>query len=186
MPTRSWRLAPLIATVGAVTCVAGTGAAARGHAFVIHADRVVGGVVLGRTTAPQAAIRFESEGPRRVTRGIGSCVVTWPQIGLTVTFGTLGANPPDACREGVAFVATVTSRSHWRTVVGLRVGDNARRVRSFYPRADLHLAEMRWTGYWLVTRRECAEVGGGSYPGLLARLRGTRVSALVASVGICE
>jgi hypothetical protein len=176
----------LVATLGAVGLLASTGAAARGHVFVMQADRVVGGVVLGRTTAPQAAIRFEGEGPRRVTRGPGSCVVTWPQIGLTVTFGTLGVNPPDACREGVAFGATVTSRSRWRTVLGLRVGDSTSRLRALYPLSELHLAEMSQSGYWLITRRMCAEVGGGTYPGLLARVRGTRVSALVASVGICE
>jgi hypothetical protein len=37
-----------------------------------------------------------------------------------------------------------------------------------------------------VTRRACATVGGFAYPGLLARIRGGRVSALVATVGICE
>ena len=42
------------------------------------------------------------------------------------------------------------------------------------------------TGYWLVTRGICAEVGGGSYPGLLARMRNGRVSALVARISVCD
>jgi hypothetical protein len=71
-------------------------------------------------------------------------------------------------------------------VLGLRVGDSTSRLRALYPLSELHLAERSQSGYWLVTRRDCAEVGGGTYPGLLAHARGTRVSALVASVGICE
>ena len=42
------------------------------------------------------------------------------------------------------------------------------------------------SGYWLVTRQICAEVGGGVYPGLLARMGAGRVTALVARSSICD
>ena len=49
-----------------------------------------------------------------------------------------------------------------------------------------HANETGETGYWLVTRQVCAEVGGGAYPGLLARMRNGRVSALVARSSVCD
>ena len=96
---------------------------------------------MGRTTAPQAAVRFEQEGPRRVRRGSGSCTVAWPRIGLTVVFGTLGLDPPDPCNGGTAFTATVNNRVAWRTVLGLRVGDTTARLRAIYAR-DLRVGSL--------------------------------------------
>jgi hypothetical protein len=80
---------------------------------------------------------------------------------------------------------TVTGRAAWRTALGLRVGDAVARLRSLYPHARLK-GQGFDRGYWLVTRQICAEVGGGSYPGLLARVRSGRVSALVAGISICD
>jgi hypothetical protein len=37
-----------------------------------------------------------------------------------------------------------------------------------------------------LARQNCAEVGGGAYPGLLARIRNGRVSVLVAGISICD
>jgi len=37
-----------------------------------------------------------------------------------------------------------------------------------------------------VTRQLCAEVGGGAYPGLLARMKTGRVMALVARSSVCD
>ncbi len=91
-----------------------------------------------------------------------------------------------ACQDGVLVTATITSRSAWRTAVGLRVGDSVARLRRLYPRATLHPSSPPWTGYWLVTRRTCAEVGGFPYPGLLARARAGRVTALVAGTAPCD
>ena len=81
---------------------------------------------------------------------------------------------------------TVTGRAAWRTAVGLRVGDTAARLRKLYPRARLRTGFAGDSGYWLVTRQVCAEVGGGAYPGLLARMRAGRVSALVARSSVCD
>ncbi len=157
-----------------------------GLAYVIRGDTSIGGVHLGRTTAPQAAVKFESGGARSLHRRPNSCLVSWPRIGLAIDFGTLGSDPTDPCHGGTAFVATVTSRSVWRTAVGLRVGDNAKRLRQLYPHAQLHLAEGAATGYWLVVRHTCAEVGGSADPGLLARVQRGHVTAFVGSVGICD
>ena len=74
----------------------------------------------------------------------------------------------------------------WRTAVGLRVGDSAARLRRLYPRARLRTGLAGDSGYWLVTRQVCAEVGGGAYPGLLARMKGGRVAALVARSSVCD
>jgi hypothetical protein len=89
------------------------------------------------------------------------------------------------CTNGVALIVTVTGRAAWRTAVGLRVGDTAARVRALYPRARLRGAGTD-RGYWLVTRQICAEVGGGQYPGLLARMKSGHVLALVARISICD
>ena len=86
----------------------------------------------------------------------------------------------------MALIVTVTGRTAWRTAVGLRVGDSAARLRSLYPRARLRTGFAGDSGYWLVTRQMCAEVGGGAYPGLLARMQNGRVSALVARSSVCD
>jgi hypothetical protein len=176
--------AAAVAIAGAILSTASAAAPRRVH--VVQGDRSVGGIVLVRTTAPQAAVRLVQDGARRVRKRPNSCLVTWPRIGLTVDFGTLGSDPTNPCKGGVAFTATVTNRAAWRTALGLRIGDTTARLRALYPRASLHRRLVGQTGYWLVTRRACATVGGFAYPGLLARIRGGRVSALVATVGICE
>ena len=77
-------------------------------------------------------------------------------------------------------------RAAWRTAVGLRVGDSAARLRTLYPKARLRTGFAGDSGYWLVTRQVCAEVGGGAYPGLLARMKSGRVAALVARSSVCD
>jgi hypothetical protein len=77
---------------------------------------------------------------------------------------------------------TITNRVHWRTGLGLRVGDSVGRVKALYPKAKLHAPG----GWWLVARKSCKETGAQPYPGLLARVRNGRVTALVVSAGVCE
>jgi hypothetical protein len=113
-----------------------------------------------------------------------------PRLKVRVLHGPLGTKfldfSGDACEAGVLVTATITSRSAWRTAVGLRVGDSVARLRWLYPRARLHGAAGPSRGYWLVSRRTCAEVGSLPFPGLLARIRVGRVAALVAGTTACE
>jgi hypothetical protein len=158
-------------------------ASAASPPYVIQGDRAVGGLRIAHGTLAQARQRF---GPPSTVRSRASgveCNANWPRIGLKLAFLDFSGR---ACQDGVLVTATITSGSAWRTAVGLRVGDSVARIRRLYPRASLHPASPPWTGYWLVTRRTCAEVGAIPYPGLLARVRGGRVSALVAGTAPCD
>lgn len=180
------RLRSLTLALAAAVTLAGAAVAGK-PPHVIQGDHSFGGVKLGRTTAPEAAGIFRGEGKRVVRRRPNSCLVSWPRIGLTVDFGTIGSDPANPCVRGAAFVATVTSRSAWRTAVGLRVGDGVPRLQRLYPRATLHRGSLGSdAGRWLITRRLCPTVGGAPYPALLARTQRGRVAALVARVGICD
>jgi len=180
------RLRPFLLALAAAVTFAGV-AGAGGPRYVIQGDHSFGGVKLGRTTAPEATRIFRGDGKRVVRRRPNSCLVSWLRIGLTVDFGTIGSDPANPCVRGGAFVATVTSRSAWRTALGLRVGDTVQRLHRLYPRATLHRGRFGFdAGLWLITRRLCPTVGGAPYPALLARTKRGRVTALVARVGICD
>jgi hypothetical protein len=160
----------------------GVGAGAAADVHVIHGDRSVGGIVIGRSTPADAKRLFGTPSTLRALSA-QSCLQSWKRTRLVVHFFTFEGKP---CVRGVPLVVTVTGRAAWRTAVGLRVGDPATRVRALYPRARLRRGFAGDTGYWLVTRQICAEVGGGSYPGLLARMQRGRVSALVARISVCD
>jgi hypothetical protein len=158
-------------------------AAAASPPYVVQGDRAVGGLQIARGTLAQARQRF---GPPATARSRASgveCIADWIRIGLRLAFLDFSGR---ACQDGVLVTATITSRSAWRTAVGLRVGDPVARVRRLYPRASLHPASPPWSGYWLVTRRTCAEAGAIPYPGLLARVWDGRVAALVAGTAPCD
>ena len=163
--------------------VAAALALAGGDVHVIQADKSAGGIRLGRSTPDDVRKLF---GPASSAQQAGpsaqSCVRVWSKLKLEVEFFTFETQP---CLRGVALIVTVRSRASWRTALGLRVGDTPARLRSLYPRARLRGSGSD-RGYWLVTRQICAEVGGGSYPGLLARVRNGRVSALVARIAVCD
>jgi hypothetical protein len=151
--------------------------------FVIQGDRAVAGLKIGRGTLGDARALFGT--PSRV-RSLASgveCDARWNRIGLKLALLDFSGR---ACRDGVLVTATITNRGSWRTAVGLRVGDSVARLPRLYPRATLHPASPPWTGYWLVTRRTCAEVGAIPYPGLLARARNGRVTAIVAGTAPCD
>jgi hypothetical protein len=150
---------------------------------VIQGDKSAGGIRIGRSTPPQVRQLFGGPSTVRTTAAGSSCVQTWRGARLAVEFFSFETKP---CIKGVALVVTVTGRAAWRTALGLRVGDTAARVRKLYPRAPLKSGIPGDNGYWLVTRQICKEVGGGSYPGLLARMKAGKVSALVARIAICE
>ena len=149
---------------------------------VIHGDRTAGGITIARSTPTDVKKLFGAPSTSRATSP-QSCVQSWKGARLAVHFFTFEGKP---CSAGVALIVTVTGRTAWRTAVGLRVGDSAARLRSLYPRARLRTGFAGDSGYWLVTRQMCAEVGGGAYPGLLARMQNGRVSALVARSSVCD
>jgi hypothetical protein len=158
-------------------------ASAASPPYVVQGDRVVGGLQIARGTLAQARQRFGAPSKVRSRASGVECNASWNRIGLRLAFLDFSGR---ACQDGVLVTATITSRSAWRTAVGLRVGDSVARVLRLYPRASLHPASPPWTGYWLVTRRTCAEVGAIPYPGLLARVRDGRVTALVAGTAPCD
>lgn len=157
-------------------------AAAAPAPFVITSDRRAGPIVIAQTTATATVARFGAPASRKRTGP--SCLMTWPARGLTVRFLDFTGEP---CTRGVAAVVTVTSRERWRTAVGLRVGDSIARLWRLYPQASRQTGIYSpFPGYWLVIRRSCEEVGGTPYPGLLARARNGRVTALVVATSACE
>jgi len=149
---------------------------------VIHGDTSAGGIRIARSTPADVKKLFGAPSTNRVTSA-STCGQSWKGARLTVTFFTFEGKP---CARGVALIVTVTGRAAWRTAVGLRVGDSAARLRSLYPKASLRTGFAGDSGYWLVSRQVCAEVGGGTYPGLLARMKAGRVSALVARSSLCD
>jgi len=149
---------------------------------VIHGDRSAGGIRIARSTPADVKKLIGAPSTSRVTSS-QSCLQSWKGARLAVTFFTFEEKP---CARGVALIVKVTGRKAWRTAVGLRVGDSAVRLRTLYPKARLRKGFAGDSGYWLVTRQVCAEVGGGAYPGLLARMNGGRVAALVARSSVCD
>jgi hypothetical protein len=149
---------------------------------VIQGDRTAGGIRIARSTPSDVKKLFGAPSTSKA-RSARDCVESWKGARLAVTFFTFEGKP---CTKGVALIVTVTGRAAWRTAVGLRVGDSAARLRTLYPRARLRRGFAGGSGYWLLTRQVCAEVGGGAYPGLLARMRNGRVAALVARSSVCD
>jgi len=165
--------------VAAAVATVAAAVAAPAPTRVIQGDRVVGGLRVAQATLADARAKLGTPTTTR-SRGV-SCVVTWRGLGARLEFLDFEGQ---GCARGVVVVATVTSRSAWRTSLGLRVGDSTTRLRRLFPRASFHSGAP--AGYWLVTRRRCAEAGGGAFPGLLARVRAGRVTALVVTAGVCE
>jgi hypothetical protein len=151
--------------------------------LVIQGDHAVAGLRVSRAMLDDARTRLGSPSTVRSRASGVECNAAWKRIGLKLAFLDFSGR---ACADGVLVTATITSRSAWRTAVGLQVGDSVARLRRLYPRASLHRSAAPWTGYWLVTRRTCAEVGSLPYPGLLARARSGRVTALVAGTAPCD
>jgi len=169
-------------TARATGPTATTAPAAAATTNIIQSDRRAGPIVIARTTADATIGRFGAPQTRKRTGP--SCVMSWPMLGLTIRFLDFAGRP---CTLGVAAVVTITSREHWRTAVGLRVGDRVARLWSLYPRASRQAGIYSpFSGYWLVIRRTCEELGAAAYPGLLARARNGRVTALVVATTACE
>jgi hypothetical protein len=173
------RLLLLLATAMAVSAGAASAASAP---LLIRGDASIGGLQIGRGSPAGARSYFGNPSGSR-SLPPSACVMSWKPIGLTLTFLDLSGGM--ACKTGALVTATVTSPSHWRTLVGLRVGDSVSRLKQLYP-AAVSKGTGGGRGYWLITRHACQEVGGAPFPGLLARVRDGRVSALVAGTTACE
>lgn len=180
-PDYAGQVARVLATAF-VLFLAAPAQAAGPPAYVIHGDRSAGPLVVARTTVAGAVDEF-GRPDARIAKPPYSCVVEWRRLRLTVSFLSFERK---ACMSGVAVVVTLTGRAMWRTAAGLRAGDSELRLRKLYPRASRRTGLASWSGYWLVTRRACETVGGHAYPGLLARVRAGRVTALVLAAGVCE
>src|SRR5947209_81134 len=99
-----------------------TAATAAPHTYVLQGDKVAGGLLIGRGNPPDAAFYFGT--PQKETRLGITCHASWPGIGLSVTFVRTRLNTADACQDGIALGATITSRTAWRTSRGARIGDS--------------------------------------------------------------
>jgi hypothetical protein len=170
----------LVCAVGLAVVLTASARGAPAPPLVIQGDRVLAGVRAGAMRAAVEAKLGPADSARRTSRG--ACRVVWRGLGLVLATIDFAQRAP--CR-GQWVVATVTGRT-WRTAKGLRVGQPVARLRHLYPSARFHAGSAAERGWWLVARRRCAEAGGGPFPGLLARVRSGRVSALVVTVGVCE
>ena len=160
-------------TVGAVAATLALAAVAAGATAspVIQGDYRIGTFAVKRDGSLRGMIRAFGE-PSSARRRGEVCYLAWRPVGLRATFYNLGGFDPCSRARGRFGTATMTGRS-WRTSVGLRIGDSARRLRSLFPRAGRHGA---W--WWLVTRKTPFGLGG-EYPGLAAKVVRGRVAAFV-------
>jgi hypothetical protein len=170
----------LLLVVAAALAVASLASAAGPR--VVRGDAKVGELRVGRSGPAAARAAFGQPSSARPDSRV-TCILRWPGIGLRLRFLSFEGH---ACSRGVLVTATVARRAGWRTGRGLRVGDPVARVRMRYPNTRFRRAAAGRTGYWLIVRRACEEVGGAAYPGLLARTAGGRVTAIVASTAPCE
>lgn len=112
-----------------------------------------------------------------------TCTKKWPALGMTVDFWAFG-DVTDACGDGLFGRALLTSKI-WRTGKGVGPGSSARKARRrSIGRCGAKYSCQGTTGYVMsVHRSECA---GGSYPTVIARTKGRRVSSLIVNTTFCE
>jgi hypothetical protein len=151
-------------------------AVAAPRSFVIQGDYNIGGFRVKVDGSLGGAIdALGSPSSRRLRNGV--CYVAWSGIGVRMQFYNLGGGNPCGFGTGRFSNATITG-ARWRTSKSLRIGDTEARVRRLYPLARFHSDRFHGPGWWLVVRY--STIGdGGNYPGLMARVRSGRVSALV-------
>jgi hypothetical protein len=160
--------------------LAGSAVPAASTPFLIVSDKTVGGVQMGATLARARVVLGDPDTTRRASKI--ECRAVWRSIGLTLTFLDLSNGAP--CARGGVVVATATA-TKWHTTKGLRVGDRVARLRALYRKATFFRGAP-YQGWWLITRRTCAEIGRQPYPGLLARTGHKKVTAFVVTVAACE
>jgi hypothetical protein len=168
------------ALILAAAIAVGASSAAATPSFVVRGDTQIGAFKVRGGVLADAKKAF---GPPTTVRkkNPSQCTVTWRGLGLVISFLSLERRDP--CNTGFLVLGTMTSR-RWTTSAGLRIGTSATpaRIHAAYPRATHHPN----SGWWLVTRKYCELGGNAPYPGLLARVSGGRISALVVQIGVCE
>jgi hypothetical protein len=170
-----------VAAALAVSAVVGGMAASAASApFLIVSDKVVGDVRMTATLRQARGVLGAPITQRRVSSS--ECRAVWRPLGLTLTFLDLSNGAP--CTKGAAVVAVATA-AQWHTRKGLRVGDPVARIRALYPGATFFRGAP-YQGWWLITRRTCAEVGSQPYPGLRARTAHRKVATFVVTVAACD
>lgn len=172
----------VLVLVLALGALSGTAAAAP-DPYVIQGDTTVAGLRIARADLADARARFGAPSTTRRVQGV-ECLASWRRLGLVLAFLELSGGDP--CRAGTLVRATVTERGRWRTARGLRKGDSVARLRQLYPKARYRSGFQPWRGWWLVTRRACELGGFEPFPGLLARVRDGRVTAIVVATTACE
>lgn len=167
------KLALALATLGAA--VAALPAPAAADLVVRSDERIAGYRVKADGTLGGALDAFGR--PSRVVRTSEvTCSASWVRLGLRIGFYNLGGQGPCGRATGHFSNAAVTG-TQWRTGQGLAIGNRVLRLRALYPGATYGPDGFGGRGWWLVARRN--PTGPGTYPGLLARTRAGRVTALV-------
>ena len=154
--------------------------------FTLQADNHIGAFAtktLGSTATKAKTVFGAPTSQRKIAAN--QCRLVWRGRGLSMVFLEFdpGKNP---CRTGAFVQGTMIGRA-WHTVKGLRIGNSVARLRTLYHAAPNVTGTGPNDGWWLVTRRACAEVGGDRFPGLLARVNArNRVAAFVVQRGVCD
>jgi hypothetical protein len=166
----------LVVGMSAIAVMAVGAASASAHEFTIRGDWKIGSFLVKRDGTLGGAIDAFGMPGSRARSGV-SCTVRWPRHGLKIVFYNLGGRNP--CRQAFGFFSNARARGpHWQTGRELEIGDRQRRLRNLYPRASFHAAEPGfWPAGWWLVRRRSQFGGGGSYPGLLARMHDRHVIA---------
>jgi hypothetical protein len=140
----------------------------------IYADLYIGDFSTREGTLEAAIDALGSPTTKR-RRGI-TCHVAWRQLAARMDFYNLGGENP--CRRESGHFSRGLMKGDWVTGRGLAIGDSPRKLRRIYPKARFHRSGFYGSGWWLRTRRSPFGLGG-TYPGLLARMRDGHVSGFV-------
>lgn len=169
---------PVRAAVVAGIALVLAASSAAAHTFVVMGDSRIGGYAVKRDGSLRGAIAAFGDPRLRRMFGRGACRATWSRHGLTIDFYNLGGE--DACTpRGGRFSRAVMRGPHWRTSLGLRVGDSTRKLMRLYRDADFRRGTRRfWPSGWWLVRRYSPFGDGAYYPGLLAETRRGVVIAL--------
>lgn len=131
--------------------------------YAVKRDGTLGGA--SRQFGPPSRVR------RDTASGWNGCVLSWRSLGLRIYFYNLGGADPCDGQTGRFRDALVTGKQ-WRTANGLRIGQPARLIKRYHPRA--RKLDGAW---WALVTRSWPYGEGGTYAGLAAKVNRGSVSA---------